>query len=187
MMAAIDQLDLRHLRLICAGVLGLLAAVALSYVLLPSFKTYLGTERDRQLLQAAAAAGADVTEQIAQLQTAIADLQRELHGDAANLPDQQLESFVIGRLQSICWENDVELLSVKPSFVSDVVEEFSETLFSIELEGSYRNLYSWLVSVSEALGFVVIKEYQMRPVSGVADESSLRVSLTLAAYRVRES
>lgn len=183
----LDQLDLRQLRLLCGGALALLVAIALTYLLIPSLKTYLAAERDRQLLESAAASGADVTDQIAQLKNTITELQRELHGDAANLPDQQLESFVIGRLQSICWENDVELLSVKPGFVSDVVEEFSETLFSIELEGSYRSLYRWLVSVSEALGFVVIKEYEMRPAANVADESLLRVSLILAAYRVRES
>jgi Tfp pilus assembly protein PilO len=182
----LNNLDARQLRLIAVGGWALLAAALFAYLVLPQIKTYRTAEENRQVLRKAAQAGEAVSAQLATLNLEIDGLQRRLHGDTANLPEKQLESFVIGRLQNISWTNQVELMVVEPR-MGETVQMFRENLFEIELTGSYRGLFEWLADVSDELGFVVIKEYEMRPVDAEAADPRLHVALTLASYRVADS
>lgn len=182
----LDNLDERQLRLIALAIWGLLATAMVMYVVLPQVKSYRTATENRQVLRKAAQAGEAVSAQLDTLKGEIEGLQRRLHGDTANLPEKQLESFVIGRLQSISWTNQVELEVVEPR-IGETVEMFRESLFEIELTGSYRGLFKWLADVGDELGFVVIKEYEMRPAEDEAVDPSLHVALTLASYRVADS
>ena len=182
----LNNLDARQLRLIAFGGWVLLAAALFAYLLLPQIKTYRTAADNRQVLRKAAQAGEAVSAQLASLNLEIEALQRRLHGDTANLPEKQLESFVIGRLQNISWTNRVELVAVEPR-MGEAVQMFRENLFEIELMGSYRGLFKWLADVSDELGFVVIKEYEMRPAEEAAADPRLHVELTLASYRVAGS
>lgn len=174
------------MRLIALAIWGLLATALVMYLVLPQVKNYRTATENRQVLRKAAQAGEAVSAQLETLKAEIEGLQRRLHGDTANLPEKQLESFVIGRLQSISWTNEVELEVVEPR-IGETVEMFRENLFEIELTGSYRGLFKWLADVGDELGFVVIKEYEMRPAENEAVDPRLRVALTLASYRVAES
>jgi hypothetical protein len=101
----------------------------------------------------------------------------------ANLPMKQMEAFIIGRLQSISWRNDVQLVGVEPAD-GGLAGEFSELLFDVELHGRYLDMFAWLESTKEELGFVVIKQFEMTPISQAgAEEPELRVNLTMASYR----
>ena len=186
LLSQLDNADPRQLRLAAAGILLLLAAALFVYVLLPQIKSYRTATENRQVLRKAAQAGEAVSAQLTTLKEEIGTLERRLHGDTANLPPRQLESFVIGRLQNISWSNDVELVGVQPR-IGDRVQMFTESLFEIELYGSYRGLFSWLAEVGDDLGFVVIKEYQMRPAEDQPKNPRLHVELTLASYRVTAS
>lgn len=182
----IEKLDARQRVMLIGGLILLLVAGSFSYVLLPRIKVYTSSVEARDLLRNVATQGQAVSQQLVDLSTDVEVLAQRLHGDAANLPDEQLESFVIGRLQAISWRNNVDLISIAPS-AGESVQTFRESLFRVELLGSYFDLYSWLDELSDELGFVVIKEYEMNPVEDVARDPDLNVSLSIASYRLMQS
>jgi len=117
------------------------------------------------------------------LRTDVGVLERDLHGDMANLPPKQMEAYIIGRLQGISWRNDVQFIGVQPAD-GGLSEQFSELLFNVELQGQYFDVFAWLESVREELGFVVIKQFEMTPVNqSGAEAPELQVNLTMASYR----
>ncbi len=179
----LDKLDARQLRLLVSCGFALLIAALFSYVLLPQIKLHKQGLESRSVLEAAARQGQEVSLQLENLRGDVEALNKRLHGDMANLPEQQLEAFVIGRLQGISWRNNVELLSIEPA-KGESVQMFNESLFKVTISGDYRDLYAWLGNINEELGFVVIKEYEMRPVEDVAENAQLSVGLTIASYRV---
>jgi hypothetical protein len=186
MLAALEKLDPRQLRLLIGGGFALLIAVLFTYVLLPQIKVYRKESATLHALEQAAARAEGVGLQLSQLAGAVEALEKQLHGDMANLPANQLEAFVIGRLQAISWRNNVELLSVEPNN-GETLSTFTESLFEVELGGEYADLFTWLRDIKDELGFVVIKEYDMRSVENVADNPKLAVKLTIASYRLTQA
>ena len=186
MQELLDRLDVRQRAMLAGGLVVLLIAALFSYVVLPRIKVYQQSAESRNLLQDVAVQGQAVSQQLTALAAVVQALERELHGDAANLPVEQLESFVIGRLQVISWRNDVELISIEPS-AGETIQSFRESLFRVELSGSYFDLYAWLRELNDELGFVVIKEYEMRPIENVAEDPDLLVNLSIASYRLSGS
>lgn len=184
--ALLDKLDARQRSLLAGGGFLLLIAAIFSYILLPPIKAYRSGLEARTLLSSVVAQGLAVAQQIETLDTELASLRKELHGDTANLPEQQLESFVIGRLQTISWRNNIELMSIEPG-PGGIVKDFRESLFRVELAGKYRDLFTWIDELNDELGFVVIKEHRMRPVEDVATDPQLRVDLSIASYRLVRS
>ena len=182
----VDRLDARQLRLLIGGGLLLLIALLFSYILLPQMKAYQKALTSKTMLLNIASQGQAVSLQLQDMAAEVEALKKELHGDMANLPEKQLEAFVIGRLQTISWRNNVELLSIEPQ-AGETVQVFSESLFKVELAGNYFELFDWLGEINEQLGFVVIKEYQMQPIENVAENPRLTVNLTIASYRVTQS
>ena len=182
----LDRLDERQLRMVVAGAFVLLGAVLFTYVLLPSTKEYRQQLATVQVLEQSAIKDQNVSETLTRIAAEVEALNRELNGDMANLPENELESFVVGRLQTISWRNDVELQSVQPR-AGESIQSFTESLFEVELSGSYLDLFSWLGAIKEQLGFIVIKDYKMRPVEDVTTNPRLVVQLTIASYRVSRS
>lgn len=182
----LEKLDPRQQRLLVGGGLAMLVALLFSYVLVPQMKLYTQGLESKSVLEAAARQGQEVSLQLENLRADVEDLKRQLHGDMANLAEQQLEAFVIGRLQGISWRNNVELLSIEPA-TGEAVQMFNESLFKVALSGDYRDLYAWLGNINEELGFVVIKEYEMQPVEDIPADPRLEVGLTIASYRVAGS
>ena len=179
----VDKLEPRQQVMLAGGALLLLVAAIFSYVLLPQIKAYRAGLEARAVLADVAEQGLAVSQQLESLGLELEVLRKELHGDTANLPAEQLESFVIGRLQTISWRNDVELQSIEPA-AGGTVQDFQESIFRVELSGKYRDLFSWLGELNDELGFVVIKEYQMRPIEDVAADPDLFVNLSIASYRL---
>ena len=111
------------------------------------------------------------------------DLEQTLNGDASNLPAKQMEAFVIGRLQTISWRNDVVLVSVRPR-EGTPLNQFRELIFDVELEGDYFDFFDWLRDIGEELGFVVVKRFEISKSNrSGAEKAPLEVDLTMAAYR----
>ena len=110
------------------------------------------------------------------------NLKYRLHGDMANLPVREVEAYIVGRLQRISWNNDVELVSVEPA-AGERVQVFQEILFNVQLVGEYEVLYHWLWEARNELGFVVVKEYGLVRRDQVDDNPRLLADLSLASYR----
>jgi len=179
-----DKLDRRQLNLIVIGILALLAGGLGAYLVWPQVKAYQEARQSRTVLDTAVA-NSDLEQQLDKLRSDVGGLRQRLHGDMANLPEEQMEAYVVGRLQNISWRNHVELTGVEPK-AGDQVENFRETLFEVKLSGNYFDLYDWVREVARDLGFVVIKRYEMTPITESVEDPPLQVSLTLASYRPLE-
>ena len=179
----LNQLNRRTLTMIGSGLLALLVFVLLVYVVQPRVNDFLAARNSFKLLSETTGTGVGLDAQLAGLRADVEVLERELHGDMANLPVKQMEAFIIGRLQGISWRNDVQLIGVVPAD-GGLAGEFSELLFDVELHGRYLDMFAWLESVKGELGFVVIKQFEMMPMGQAgAEELELRVNLTMASYR----
>ncbi len=173
-----------------ALILVLIAAVAIApittYVVWPQYRNLQAASTSHRTLTAAAVANGDLQVQIERTRGEVLELERYLHGDLAGLPAKELTAYIVGRLQSISWRNRVELVGVEPMDGEDI-ESFHELLFRVRLTGDYFDLYTWLRDLSRELGFIVIKQYEMAPISSSEQNPRLRAELTIAAYRTSDS
>lgn len=171
-----------QLRLGSIGVLAVVVAVMLFYVIMPQWRAFGSARTLLTTLQQGTADGVALDAQLGMVGSEVERLERTLHGDTSNLPLKQVEAFVIGRLQTISWSNQVELIGVRPH-EGTRKGKFHELLFDLELRGDYFDLYSWLKDVSSDLGFIVVKQFEMSPVNVGDGEPVLLVKLTMASYR----
>jgi hypothetical protein len=185
MLDAIEKLDAREFRLLLLGLGAVVTAIAVSMALVPGVKAYRSAAEAVAVLEEANVDTADLEQRLQERYASIEELKYRLHGDMANLPLKQIESYVIGKLQKISWRNDVDLISVEPT-TGQQVQTFSEILFNIELIGEYDNIYRWLWDAKNELGFVVVKEYAMRRRDDVDDNPRLSTILSLASYRAQQ-
>jgi len=182
----LSQLPARQRRLLSLGVIVLVTVAMLVYFVLPQIKNYRSKAISRASLADISSEDAVLLQQIESRMEDIERLSRLLHGDSAHLPLQQMESFVIGRLQKISWDHGIELISVRPGEGAQI-DRFREILFTVELEGSYAPLHRWLSAVRQELGFVVIKEFALVRRDQSPVDPRLRATLTMASYRMVSS
>lgn len=183
MNARIDSLEPRQIQLVGYGGLALLVATLLVYVVLPVAKDYRATGASLRLLRAGVSDGVSLETQLSGLRSEVAYLEKTLNGDASNLPAKQMEAFVIGRLQTISWRNNVVLVSVQPR-EGTPINQFRELIFDVELQGDYFDFFAWLRDIDEELGFVVVKRFHISKSNrSGAEKAPLEVDLTMAAYR----
>ena len=112
----------------------------------------------------------------------IEQIKRDLRGDMANLPEKKMESFIIGELQNISWNHEIDLMGVKPVKGSEI-QMFQEILFKVQLSGEYFDLYKWLHELRNQLGFIVIKNLELKPLNGNDRDTLLFMNLTIASYK----
>lgn len=185
MTAALEKMSLRELRLAILGLGAVLTTLVAVTALLPQTRALAEASKSIDTLAAAAANGPELEELLRQEDLAIGELAKRLHGDMANLPIKQVEAFVIGRLQSVSWGNNVELVGVEPA-AGERVQAFQETLFRVQLTGRYKDLYHWLWDVRNELGFSVIKEFRLARRDNEDADPMLSANLSLASYRAVE-
>lgn len=172
----------RELRLSLLGI-GVILTVAIAIgVLLPKIKSARAVSQEVSMLEEASQDGTELDRHLQEQRDRIEDLQYRLHGDMAKLPVRQIEAYIIGRLQSISWNNNVELVSVEPS-MGERVQIFQEMLFNVQLAGQYDDLYRWLWEARNDLGYVVVKEYGLTRQDNDDDAPLLVADLSLASYR----
>lgn len=181
----LQQLDHRQLRLLLIGTGMTLFACALVYAAVPPTKEYFSIKKTAVLLEEVSEVGGELKELLSHHGAKIEVLEKQLHGDMADLPPKQIESYIIGKLQRISWKNDVEMVSVQPS-VGENVQIFSETLFDIQLDGRYGNLYQWLWETRNELGFIVIKKFALRRSNNQDENPILTAEINLASYRAEQ-
>ena len=182
MSAVLIRFDRREFFLILSIVVLSVTALSFTFLVLPPLKTYLQVSKSEASLSNAFVGGAELNSQLNQYRQDIELLERRLHGDMASLPEKEIEAHIVGRLQQISWQNDIQLIGVEPS-AGDTVETFHEILFRVTLAGDYLDLYQWLLEVGDELGFVLIKQYEMQTLNDVARNPLLSVQLTMSTYR----
>lgn len=181
----LKKLSLREVRLMMLGVGSIVTALVAMSLLIPNAKALRVANEEVRMLNAAAQDGAELDQRLEDRYAEIEELKYRLHGDMANLPARQVEAYIIGRLQRVSWNNNVELVSVEPA-IGDRVQIFQEMLFHVQLVGQYGDLYRWLWEARKDLGFVVVKEYALRRQDQADEAPLLLADLSLASYRAVE-
>lgn len=153
-----------------------------SYVIWPEFRDFRKSMDVLSVLREVTARGDDLDNQMVVLKTSVDRLNRELHGDMVNTPAKEMESFIIGRLQTLSWNNNVELLRVTPGHGS-TVSVFEEVLFEVSISGDYFDIFNWLQALDDELGFVVVKRFALQPDGGGDSGERLKANFTIVSYR----
>lgn len=182
----LDRLSPRELTIALACALVLIVAALGLYVVKPLLVEYQSLSEQHDLLAGIASTGTDVSSEINRLQYKLDALETRLLGDSANLPLEQMESFVVGRLQTISWRHGIELESIEPS-TGEHADDYQELLFRVAMSGDYFAIGSWLEDVASELGFVVVKEYQISVAGGDDALPVLSIRLLLASYRMEDA
>ncbi len=182
MLTALNRFDRKEFWLILALTVFTVMALLFTYLVLPKIKIYRGVSKTEITLSKVVENGNLLDKQLAQFHRDIDLLQRRLHGDMASLPEKEIEAYVIGKLQRISWQNNVQLVGIEPS-AGATIESFHEILFRVSLAGDYFDMYQWLQDVSSELGFVLIRQYEMKPMENLSQNPRLSVKLTMATYR----
>ena len=186
MQAILRQLDPRSLRLILVLVWVMLTAALLLYALKPQYLGYRQGVASRHLLENRVADEVQLNRNIASARLDLDELRKKLHGDVEDVPLNQMESYLIGRLQDVSWDVNIELVGIRPGHATRVLA-FEELAFEVEVRGDYQSLYAWLHELTEKLGFILVKRYDIAPVSDKNKADQLRMQLTMVFYRtIRE-
>lgn len=185
MQELLKKLSLRELRLALLGIGAILISAIAAGVLLPKIKVARAATHEVSALEEAAQDGSELDRHLQEQNAKIDELQYRLHGDMASLPVKEIEAYMIGRLQKISWNNEVDLVSVVPA-TGERVKIFQEILFKVRLVGEYEDLYRWLLEARSDLGYVVVKEYGLTRQDNNDAQPRLVADLSLASYRAVE-
>ena len=181
--AYLEKTDSRTLLLGVALIALLVCAIQAMYLLWPQWQRLQQVAETHKVLTRVNASGQGLVAQLAQIKDEVATLSRSLHGGMAELPGKQMESYIIGRLQSVSWKTHVDLISIKPG-VGQQVQMFQEGLFDVQLRAGYHEFVAWLKRIEEELGFIVVKKYHISPFDQSLTDATMNIRLTMVAYRM---
>ncbi len=180
----LQQSQPRVIALLIALTVALLIAAQMMYLLWPQFKHYQQLASNYQLLEQASNNSQGLQQALQDSAQEVKDLSYRLHGDMAGLPEKQMEAFIIGHLQKVSWNTEVELASVIPG-QGRKVQMFQEALFDVTLNGTYHNLFNWLQAINKELGFIVVKKFDIQAAASDLEKNpKLQITLTLVSYRL---
>lgn len=183
MPAVLDNAQPRVVMLLLVGSVSLLLLAEFSYLLWPQLKQYRELSESYAMLERVVGNNRSLADQLRETENEVRGLSRQLHGDMAQLPVKQMESFVIGRLQKVSWSTGVELVSVQPGSGGQV-QNFREQLFDVKLNARYHDFFEWLQIVNDELGYIVVKQFEIKPSDRELADPRLSLSLTLVSYRI---
>ena len=181
MIASLATVDPKRVPLFAAAAVALVAAAAVSYVVLPQLKAHRAAGDLRATLAESVGSSAALVVEHARLQDEVLELEHALQNDGGGLPQHALEAFLIGRLQDVAHRSAIQLESVEPTSGEDI-GGVHETLFEIELTGEYATVHAWLRTLRHELVAVVPRELVLAPVDD-SPNPRLRATVLAAAYR----
>jgi len=186
MMHYLEGMQPRVVAIMIIGIVSLVLLSEFTYLLWPQVKSYRKLDASYTMLEQSVSNNKSLTSQLQTIETEVNALSRQLHGDMAQLPVKQMESFVIGRLQKVSWATDVELMSVQPGS-GNQVQNFRERLFEVKLNARYHDFFEWLQIVNDELGYIVVKKFEINPNDRDAIKNPrLDLTLTLVSYRMEQ-
>jgi Tfp pilus assembly protein PilO len=173
----------RMVAMLLIATVSLVALAEFSYLLWPQIKSYRELSASYTMLERAVSNKSTLADELRKIETQVKGLSRQLHGDMAQLPVKQMESFIIGRLQKVSWSTEVELVSVQPGSGGQV-QNFREHLFEVKLNANYHDFFEWLQIINEELGYIVVKKFEIKPIDRGFENPEQQLILTLVSYRI---
>ncbi len=162
-----------------SSIMLLTIAAAYLYVLKNPITEFKQSQQTLALLENELQTGLSLDNLIESSQQSIAELDKQLYGSSQQLPINQVIAFVIGKLDLIAEKHEVKLISVKPGMLENR-HIFQELPFDIKISGPYLSLYEWLNEIENALGPIVVKQFDISPEQATADRN---MRLTIVSYR----
>jgi len=182
-----DNAEPRVVAMSLIAIVLLVVVIEFTYLLWPQIKNYRNLQTSHSVLEQAVINSDNLNNQLDRTKAEVRELSRELHGDMAQLPEKQMESFVIGRLQKVSWATDVELVSVQPGNGKQV-QNLRESLYEVKLAAGYHDFFEWLQIVNHELGYIVIENFDISPNDRNALKNpKLSLLLTLVSYRMEQN
>ncbi|WP_373096688.1 type 4a pilus biogenesis protein PilO [Zhongshania sp.] len=179
----VGSLDPRSIRLLGGGLALLLVAALSLYVVKPLWLNYQSIKASNLMLVNAMTHGVDLDQQLAQRYANIKSIEESLFGSSGAIPAKQMEGYVIGVLQSISWQQQVKLDSVRPLASKDIMQ-FRELPFEVSFSGDYFSLFNCLQAINKELGFIVIDQLTISSDPSDRSGSALQMKLRMASYRI---
>ena len=181
----LTEIEPASLRMILAmTAVVVLTGIAL-YLVKPQYLDFRDRRVTYQMLHSQIDDQAQLQQAIDRERKRIRDLQLQLHGEAGSLPVNEMESYLVGRLQGLAWDAGVELVGVRPGAAKRIME-FEEISFKVDVKGEYRNLYRWLDSIDDALGFMLVTNYEIGLSNRRTDSTELNMHVTIVFYRTAD-
>ena len=177
-----SQISQKAFVFLLAGGLMLMVATTSVYGLWPQIKDIKSGLVTRDELRELVANKEQLDVQHTMLEQEVETMKRKLKGDLANLPEKKMEAYIIGELQNISWNHEINLIGVKP-VKGNEIQMFQEILFKVQMSGEYFDLYEWLLDLRNQLGFIVIKSLELNPINQNDTDTSLLMKLTIASYK----
>ena len=115
----------------------------------------------------------------------IKEMQLKLHGEAGDMPVNEMEAYLVGRLQGLAWAAGIELAGVRPGQAKRIME-FEEISFKVDVTGEYRDLYDWLNRIGDSLGFMLVSNYDISMAAKKGNETPLKMNVTIVFYRAAD-
>jgi Tfp pilus assembly protein PilO len=181
-MKLIEQISRNTFVLILLAIVLIMFATTSVYGIIPQIKDVRAGFNIRDNLKSLVINKDKMDLQYEKLSQEVLEMQHELKGDMANLPENKIEAYIIGELQNISWNHEVSLIGVKP-VKGENIQMFQEILFDIQLSGEYFDLFQWLLDLRDHLGFIVIKNIELNSESVTNNSSLLLMKLKVASYR----
>ncbi len=110
----VKKIEPRALLLSLGGISVLLVTVIITLLVVPQYNRYVSANELIALLESSHLKSDQLNKPFIDTKQKTDELQRVLHGEMADLPILQLESFIIGKLQEISWKSQIELGSIRP-------------------------------------------------------------------------
>ncbi len=179
----LTRLETRTINFISAGIILLVVAIIITYVMVPKVKEYQSVAKAKAVLADTAVRQPDLDNEINLQKQSVEQLKKSIHGEMMNIPDHYIESFVIGMLQKISWENKVDIGGIQP-IPWRTMNSYRELVFNVEFSGDYFDLYNLINDMAEEMGFIVINKMEMY--SQQVGSKELVMKMTIASYRTQE-
>ncbi len=165
---------------------GFVIAVAASlYVVKPQYQSYNDKSASFEMLHNQIDDQAQLQQVIDVERKKIKALQLQLHGEAGEMPVNEIEAYLVGRLQELAWEAGIELSGVRPGSAKRILE-FEELSFKVDVTGEYQNLYQWLNKIGDTLGFMLVSNYEISLAGRKNEQENLKMNVTIVFYRVAD-
>lgn len=182
MQSLLEQLDRRSLTLIMVGTISVIIALLGSRLIGPEIKAQKKEKRSLELIERLQGNQLDASSEISGLRSELESLSHQIHGTLPDMPLKQLEVYIMGQLQTISWDNNVDLVSVKPGLNQNILV-FQEISLTVDVQGKYHDIHRWLWHLGHQLGFMVVKQFQITPTSFEEPNPDLKLRTNIVFYR----
>lgn len=154
-----------------------------TFAIKPAWQSYSTIARSRDVLQRAVKGGQELDATIVKLQAETRNLRSRIYGDIVRLPVSEMEAYVMGKLQQISWNHNVELAGVTPG-EGESIDIFKGFVFEVQINASFFDLVNWLGEIQRNLGFAVLERFTITPVDQDQEDPMLNVRVMITSYRV---